>query len=88
MINRYDHRDPSHVYPVNTKHLYNIYTMLDKRRRCIKGIQMFCVYWVGSGPIALRISAQTVAAFRSYRRRRQYRLYRYIIEENITRACV
>ena len=31
-------------YPVNTKHLYNIYTMLD--RRFINVIQMFCVYWV------------------------------------------
>ena len=26
----------------NTKHLYNIYTMLDTRRNVI---QMFCIYW-------------------------------------------
>ena len=38
-------------YPANTKHLYNIYTMLGQRRRrsgrrCINVIQMFCVCWV------------------------------------------
>ena len=40
-------------YPVNTKYLYNIYTMLDQRRswptlgrRRINGIQIFCVCWV------------------------------------------
>ena len=29
----------------NTKHLYNIYTMLDLGRRYINVIQIFCVYW-------------------------------------------
>ena len=39
--------------PVNTKHLYNICTMLDQQctmldtlsRRCTNVIQMFCVRW-------------------------------------------
>ena len=32
--------------PVNTKHLYNICTMLDKRlQHCTNVIQMFCVCW-------------------------------------------
>ena len=30
--------------PANTKHLYNIYTMLVQH--CINVIQMFCVCWV------------------------------------------
>ena len=33
--------------PANTKHLYNIHTILDqRRRRCIDAIQMFCVCWL------------------------------------------
>ena len=31
--------------PINTKHLYNICTMLG--RRCTTVVQMFCVYWNG-----------------------------------------
>ena len=42
------------VHPTNTKHLYNIYTMLEQRRRrwmlgrpcrLINVIQLFCVCW-------------------------------------------
>ena len=34
------------VNPVNTKHLYNICTLLDqRRRRWANNIQMFCVCW-------------------------------------------
>ena len=39
------------IYPANTKHLYDIYTMLDQHwlvQRCTNVIQMFCVYWVAS----------------------------------------
>ena len=31
--------------PSNAKHLYNIYTMVDQRRRCVNVIHMFCVCW-------------------------------------------
>ena len=31
---------------VNTKHLYNIYTMLEQSRRCRNVVEMFCVDWV------------------------------------------
>ena len=36
--------------PANTKHLYNIYKMLDQLgRRCINVMQMFCVCWGAIG---------------------------------------
>ena len=38
----------AHLYrhsPANTKHLHNIYTMLDQRRRRINAMWMFCVCW-------------------------------------------
>ena len=39
------------LYPANTKHLYNICTMLDQRQRRWAGVvqmlyKMFCVCWV------------------------------------------
>ena len=43
--------DTVNASPCNTKHLYNIYTVLEQRRRrwadvgCINFKQMFCVYW-------------------------------------------
>ena len=47
------------LLPLNTKHLYNIYTMLDQRRRRgadgVKNvIQMFCVYWADAIPARAR----------------------------------
>ena len=32
----------SHLYPVNTKHLYNINSMLDQRRRPTRGVSLTC----------------------------------------------
>ena len=44
-------------FPVNTKHLYNVYTMLDQRRRhWADVVQMFCVCWV---PLNLSVAMVT-----------------------------
>ena len=47
----YNANDVHYMYPVNTKHLYNIYAILDQPRRqlgrrCVNVIQISCACWV------------------------------------------
>ena len=64
-------------FPVNTKHLYNIYTTLV--RRCINVIQMLCVYWVG--PMSFQFCWQIREHWKRYWNN-MHLIYEYRITSN------
>ena len=60
-------RAPTDPYPVNTKHLYNIYIQRLPNalvQHCIDVIQMFCVYWGERGAMVRVRSSVEVTACR------------------------